>query len=285
MKKFSINELEHFTGIKAHTLRIWEKRYQFPQPLRTASNIRYYSVEQLKHLLHIATLNRGGQRISHLSQLSFQQLNEKIKHSDNNDLHQECIINELIIAMYLMNIYEFEKILNQCFLIWSSASVLSQVIFPFLKKTKIFYDVLRTAQEQMVAAIIRKKIIWAIEEIEATQQPGPTVLLFLTRTKPLDLPLLYMHFQLKLKGYTVIEMGNDVSPSFLPSVIEKLQPAYIYTYLRKTQKNIFSELMLQVKYHSSKTKLLITLIPDEEYYEEENVWQISYDNVLRLLCY
>ena len=99
MNAFTIKDLENLTGIKAHTIRIWEQRYDFLKPQRTDTNIRYYSNHELKKILNIALLNRYGFKISHIGKMSEDDIHVKILGINNSEAQQERVINELIQKM------------------------------------------------------------------------------------------------------------------------------------------------------------------------------------------
>ena len=103
MNSFTIKDLENLSGIKAHTIRIWEQRYSFLKPERTGTNIRYYSNEELKKLLNIVLLNKYGFKISHIDKMSEGDMNEKILTLNQSDAQQERIVNELIRSMVDMD--------------------------------------------------------------------------------------------------------------------------------------------------------------------------------------
>src|SRR5688500_19759408 len=99
MNQFTIKDLENLSGIKAHTIRIWEQRYHFLKPSRTNTNIRYYTNEELRTVLNIALLNKYGFKISHIDKMKPEEINEKILELNDNNAVQERIINSLIQQM------------------------------------------------------------------------------------------------------------------------------------------------------------------------------------------
>ena len=108
MNAFTIKDLENLTGIKAHTIRIWEQRYDFLKPQRTDTNIRYYNNEELKKILNIALLNKYGFKISHINKMNEEDIKAKILSINNIHAQQERIVNALIQAMVDMNLEGFE---------------------------------------------------------------------------------------------------------------------------------------------------------------------------------
>ena len=103
MNAFTIKDLENLTGIKAHTIRIWEQRYRFLKPQRTDTNIRYYSNDELKKILNISLLNKNGFKISHIDRMSDQEINEKILSINNPDAQQEQVVNTMIHTWLILN--------------------------------------------------------------------------------------------------------------------------------------------------------------------------------------
>ena len=113
MSSYSIKDLEQVTGIKAHTIRIWEQRYHFLQPSRTETNIRSYSSEELKTILNVSLLNKYGFKISHIDKMSPDQIEEKILSLNQLDAIKERVVNVLIKEMVSLNMSAFEKQLDR----------------------------------------------------------------------------------------------------------------------------------------------------------------------------
>ena len=111
MNAFTIKDLENLSGIKAHTIRIWEQRYNFLKPQRTTTNIRYYSNDELKTVLNIALLNKYGFKISHIDRMQPQEIREKILSLGDAHAIQERIINDLVQEMVDLDMEKFEKII------------------------------------------------------------------------------------------------------------------------------------------------------------------------------
>ena len=116
MNLFTIKDLEKLSGIKAHTIRIWEQRYSLIKPNRTDSNIRYYSNEELKKLLNIALLNKYGYKISHIDRMGSEEIHKKILTLSNEEAKLERVINDLIQNMIDLNTSKFENVLDSLYL-------------------------------------------------------------------------------------------------------------------------------------------------------------------------
>src|SRR6267378_485822 len=112
MNVFTIKDLENLSGIKAHTIRIWEQRYNFLKPCRTETNIRYYCNQELKTLLNISLLNKNGYKISQIDKMSGQELNTRLLSLLDKEARQERIVIELIACMIDLDIEKFEQVLD-----------------------------------------------------------------------------------------------------------------------------------------------------------------------------
>src|SRR5215218_2232481 len=113
MNVFTIKDLENLSGIKAHTIRIWEQRYQFLKPSRTGTNIRYYSNEELKTVLNIALLNKYGYKISHINKMDYAEINQKLVSLSHHYAQQEWVVNQLISFMVDLDLDLFEELLDK----------------------------------------------------------------------------------------------------------------------------------------------------------------------------
>ena len=99
MNAFTIKDIENLSGVKAHTIRIWEQRYNFLKPQRTNTNIRYYSNDELKVILNIALLNKFGYKISHINRMDIEEIHRKLHTLSHYQAQQERVVNELIGCM------------------------------------------------------------------------------------------------------------------------------------------------------------------------------------------
>ncbi|RYZ49485.1 MAG: MerR family transcriptional regulator, partial [Chitinophagaceae bacterium] len=178
---FTIKELESLSGIKAHTIRIWEQRYQFLKPARTTTNIRRYNNEELKTLLTVALLNKYGYKISRIDEMPQEQRIQAALELEQPIARQEYVINSLIGCMVDLKNIEFEKILNQQFAKNGVEETVTGVIFSFLERVGILWQTsrLRPVQEHITSCIIRQKIIHAIEGLPFPSQESPLFVLFL----------------------------------------------------------------------------------------------------------
>lgn len=233
MIRYSINDLEKITGIKAHTIRIWEKRYRVVIPRRTDTNIRYYNDEDLKKLLNISTLNKHGLRISEIIKLGNDNLRDKILEISSNTNDYESSINNLVVSMIEMDEDKFEKVLASAIIKIGFEKTITHIIYSFLEKVGILWQVgtINPAQEHFITNLIRQKLIIAIDGQESSPKPdAKTFLLFLPENELHELGLLFYTYIIKKSGHRVIYLGQSVPLQDVLEVIKIRNADYMITY-------------------------------------------------------
>lgn len=246
MNSFTIKDIENLSGIKAHTIRIWEQRYAFLKPDRTHTNIRLYSNEDLKKILNISLLNKYGYKISHINKMSEEQMKEKILSLNKAEAKQECIVNELIQCMVHLNTGKMEMILDDCTKNAGIQKTVTHLIFPLLEKIGMLWvtNNINPAQEHLTSNIIRQKLIVAIENIQPPPPVNKTVLLFLPEGEYHELGLLFMHYLLKSKGINTIYLGCSIPFDDVAFVIQLKKPDFLYCHLTTVCKSFNFEKFL-----------------------------------------
>jgi MerR family transcriptional regulator, light-induced transcriptional regulator len=239
MNSFTIKDLENLSGIKAHTIRIWEQRYSFIKPERTGTNIRCYSNEELKKILNVALLNKYGFKISHIDKMNEVEIKEKILALNQMEAQQERIVNELIQCMVDIDIERLEIVLDKYIAARGIERTITQIIFPFLEKIGILWltNHINPAQEHLVTNIIRQKLIVGIDGIITSLKVNKTVLLFLPEGEYHELGLLFMYYLLKSRGVTTIYLGSSVPLKDVEYVVKLKQPDYLYSHLTTVGQN------------------------------------------------
>ena len=233
MLTYSINDLEKITGIKAHTIRMWEKRYNVISPERTSTNIRYYQDCHLKKLLNISTLNRHGIKISHILKMPQEEICEKILEITNTSHDYETYINGLVVAMIEMNEESFEKILSNTLLKIGFEKTVTSVLYPFLEKIGTLWIIgtINPAQEHFMVNLIRQKLIVAIDGQEKiSRENAKTFLLFLPENELHELGLLFYTYLIKKNGHHVIYLGQSVPFNDVIEIIKIRHVDYLFTY-------------------------------------------------------
>lgn len=233
MHAFTIRDLENLSGIKAHTIRIWEQRYSFLKPSRTDTNIRYYSNEELKTVLNIALLNKYGYKISHINRMEPVELREKILSLSQFQAQQERIVNDMIYCMVGIDISGFEAIIDEYIRIIGIEKAIIQLIFPFLERIGLLWATnhVNPAQEHLITNIIRQKLIMGIETTVSHIQIDKTILLFLPEGEHHELGLLFTYYLLKSRGVKVIYLGANVPLTDMEYVAKLKVPTFLYTHL------------------------------------------------------
>jgi len=213
MAVYSINDLEKLCGIKAHTLRIWEKRYGIINPKRTSTNIRYYLDEDLQKVLNIALLNRNGIKISKIAKMTNEQIQNEVSQLTEVDGTSNDKMDALIFAMLELNEYKFNKMLDHNIAEKGYEVTMNDIIYPFMDKLSMMWIAgsIKGVHENFVASVIRRKTIIAIDEFsQAYDEDAPTFLLYLPKNETHELSLLFLHFLLKKIGVNVINLGTQV---------------------------------------------------------------------------
>ena len=261
MNAFTIKDLENLSGIKAHTIRIWEKRYDFLKPKRTATNIRYYNNKQLKLILNIALLNKNGFKVSRIDNMKPQEINERILTLNDEKAINERIINELVQAMVELESKKFEHVISNYILKWGIGRAVLEIIFPFLEKIGILWVTghVNPAQEHIVTNILRHKLISAIESTKLKTSIKKTFLLFLPEGEYHELGLLFMYYLLKSQGFSVIYLGANVPLKNAEYIIKFKKPDFTFIHLTATASNFSLEKLLHdIKPHFGKVQTIIT---------------------------
>jgi len=261
MNKFTIKDLENLSGIKAHTIRIWEQRYSFLKPQRTATNIRYYSNHELKMLLNISLLNKYGYKISHIDRMSNEELREKTILLTNPAAEQERIVNELIQHMVDLEMERFEEVLDQYINVRGIEKTITYIIFPFLERIGILWltDHINPAQEHLTTNIIRQKLIVGIDGINTILSLKTKMLLFLPENEHHEIGLLFLHYMLKSRGVKVIYLGANVPVKDLEFIVETKKPDFIYTHLTTVMKEFnFDKFINNLKNRFPEQQVLIS---------------------------
>jgi len=236
MGQYSIKELEQLSGIKAHTIRIWEKRHKIIEPSRTATNIRYYSDLDLKKIINVSLLNTYGIKISKIADMSLDDVNKKVLEISELQNDKGVHIDQMVIAMIDMEEELFEKILNNLILRFGFEKTITEIIYPFLEKIGILWQTqnITPAHEHFISNLIRQKIIVAIDGLPIPPKTSKKILLFLPEGEMHELGLLFYHFLIRKSGYRTYYLGQNVPHEDLISVYKVHQPDFMLTSITST---------------------------------------------------
>lgn len=233
MNEFTIKDLENLSGIKAHTIRVWEQRYSFLKPQRTETNIRFYNTSELKSILNISLLHKYGYRISHINKMDEEEVREKIISLSYAQAQQERIVNELIQYMVDLDMDRFECVLDNYIMTRGIDKTITHIIFPFLDRIGILWltNHINPAQEHLVTNVIRQKLIVGIEGAVSHLTINKTILLFLPEGEHHELGLLYVSYLMKVRGAKVLYLGTNIPLGDVIFISGMKQPDYLYTHL------------------------------------------------------
>ncbi len=231
MGQYSIKELEQLSGIKAHTIRIWEKRHRIIEPSRTATNIRYYSDKDLKKIINVSLLNTYGIKISKIADMSLEDMNKKVLEISELQNDKGVHIDQMVVAMLDMEEELFEKILNNLILRFGFEQTVTEIIYPFLEKIGILWQTqnITPAHEHFISNLIRQKIIVAIDGLPIPPKTAKKIVIFLPEGELHELGLLFYHFLIRKAGYRTYYLGQNVPHEDLVSVYKVHQPEYMIT--------------------------------------------------------
>ncbi|MFC4721066.1 MerR family transcriptional regulator [Geojedonia litorea] len=211
---FSIKDLENLTGIKAHTIRIWEKRYNLLEPERTDTNIRTYSLENLQKLLNVSYLNTNGYKISKIATFSKGDIISKVREIALQHHSEDHAVNSIKIAMLNFDSLLFYKVYTELAAQKTFRAIFYDVFLPLLSHIGILWQTstITPAHEHFISTLIRQKILINIELVQQQHlNPSKKVfVLFLPDNEIHELGLMFIHYEIISKGYHSIFLGQSV---------------------------------------------------------------------------
>lgn len=230
MSTYSIKDLEQLSGIKAHTLRIWEQRYNLLSPKRTDTNIRFYDDDDLKLILNVALLNDNGFKISKIASMDRPEMREEVMKLTERSLTHDDQIHALTICMIEMDEERFEKILSSNIIKLGFEQTMMNIIYPFMSKIGVLWQTgaINPAQEHFISNLVRQKLIVAIDG-QVLAANGKKFLLFLPEAELHEISILFATFLIKNKGHKVIYLGQNTPNEDLSQVYDIHRPEFLMT--------------------------------------------------------
>lgn len=212
--QFSIKDLENLTGIKAHTIRIWEKRYNLLQPKRTDTNIRYYDLASFQKLLNVSYLNNNGYKISKIATLAEEQIPVLVREIATESNLESHAINAFKLSMLNFDQALFYKTYNSLLKEKDFETVFYDIFIPLLTEIGLLWqtDTITPAHEHFLTSLIRQKILINTEKAQSKQvnKSKKTFVLYLPENEIHELGLLFINHQLVSKGFQSILLGMSV---------------------------------------------------------------------------
>lgn len=232
MGSYSIKDLEQLSGIKAHTLRVWEQRYDIISPKRTNTNIRFYDDTDLRHVLNISFLNQNGHKISKIATLSPEHISHLVSKIADANLEFPNQVNALVISMVNLDEDRFEKIIATNTLQFGFERTMINIVYPFLQKIGILWQTgsINPAHEHFITNLIRQKLIVAIDGHLSPLNPNAKkYVLFLPEGELHELTLLFSAYIIKSRHNRAIYLGQSLPSADLATVNEVYHPDYLLT--------------------------------------------------------
>ena len=212
---FSIKDLENFSGIKAHTIRIWEKRYDILQPMRTDTNIRLYDLESLQKLLNITLLHNHGYKISTISKYPVEKIPQLVREIISVKTVKNHAISAFKIAMLNFDQHHFLNTYNNLLSEKSFSDIFSEVFLPLLQELGVLWqsETISAAQEHFISALIKQKLVVNIEKAQQSgiKNSDKVFVLYLPENEIHDLGLLYLNYEILTHGYQTIYLGQNIA--------------------------------------------------------------------------
>jgi len=240
MSNYSIKDLEQLSGIKAHTLRIWEHRYNIIQPKRTDTNIRTYDDQDLKLVLNISLLKDHGYKISEISKLSVEEMYQEVIKISDRQLNYPDQIHALTISMIDLDEDRFEKIISTNILQFGFENTMIHIIYPFLSRIGTLWVTgsIGPAQEHFITNLIRQKLIVAIDGQVSKQRPnGKKYMLYLPEGEMHEISLLFANYIIRARYNKVVYLGQSLPFNELVFAYNVHKPDYIFSAITSVPSN------------------------------------------------
>lgn len=233
MQSFSIRNIELLTGIKAHTLRIWEQRYDFFKAQRKLSNQRTYSNEDLKKLLCISFLYHNNWKVSKISALTDEQLREEVRKIPLSPANYRTYVQQLLEAALDFDEAAFLGVLNAVIEKIGFERAVLDVCYPYLVRTGLLWDTSNVipAQEHFSSYLIQNRLIAETEKYASQQAGGPELVLFCPENEFHELPLLFLNYLLRKNHWRVFYLGKNISLAELREVARLSEVRFLYLHL------------------------------------------------------
>ena len=259
MAHYSIKDLEHLSGIKAHTIRIWEKRYQLLDPERSDTNIRYYSNEDVRKILNVALLVKSGYKISNVALFDNVKLQTEVLRQNKTLLDPEKNIDQLLLHTVNMDSMGFEQLLKKIIEENGFSKTIENVIFPFFERIGVLWQAgsIFVAHEHFVSNLMRNHLI--IETAKFNNQLSKkSILFFLNEDEMHELGLLYAHFLAAENGFECLYLGQCVPFNDLSNFLINTEFNFICTtFINAIEKPELEQYLANLSMVFNKNKILV----------------------------
>ena len=273
---YSINEIEKLSGIKAHTLRIWEKRYGIITPKRSKSNIRYYLDEDLKEIMNIALLNKNGYKISKIACLDTDEIQTIVAQLVDEDTSFESRLDRLTLSVLNLDEEHFLKIINADINQNGFKNAMLHYVYPLLDKLSMMWigGSIEPIHEDFVSHLIKRKCLVEIDKLKTEYPVRKKFLLFLPYGEKRELSLLFLHYLIKSNSYQVINLGYNIRVEHIRSACKICDPDYILTIIDEiSSPKEYANFINILVHHSGQAKILLSglQVLKQKYHYPDNV--------------
>lgn len=242
MYHFTIRDIENLSGIKAHTLRMWEQRYGLCVCKRKESKHRYYDSNDLKHILRISWLYHNGYKVSKIAQLSEKEIIQLSSGKNQHDEY-EVLVNQLMEASLDYEEYRFENVFNGLLKSMGMEKTIEKVVYPFFEKIGLLWMTghVLPAHEHFCSYLIQKTVIAATNALPANYGSDNKVVLFTPEREMHELPLLFIQYLMKKKGIKNVLLGKNVSVETIKDYCAHQPASHLYFHLITNLTNYSAE--------------------------------------------
>lgn len=258
---YSIKDLEVLSGIKAHTIRIWEKRYNLLSPKRTDTNIRFYCDDDLRRILNVSLLVNNGYKISKVAKWKEFQIKETVLDVTATKTTEPDYVNRLLVLMLAFDNEEFFNLTNEIIAKLGLDEAVVNVFFVLFERIGTYWQVgaIFPAQEHYVTNIFRQKLIAGIDKLERKNTKKSSVLFFLPENEMHEMSLLYYAYLAQKYGYNVIYLGQFVPYNDLIKIQSQIKIDYVFTaFINSISKEDLENYLVELKNVFNQQKIFIT---------------------------
>ncbi len=231
---FNIKNLEHLSGIKAHTIRIWEKRYNLFEPERTDTNIRMYDLENLQKLLNVTLLYNNGYKISKIAALEPEEINDNLRNLIVNKDADDWSIGLFKLAMINFDQRLFTKTFNELLEQFSFREIFKNVFVPLMNELGVLWQTnsISPSHEHFITSLVKQKIHSMCEELQSKEvrRKDRRFVLFLPDNEIHELGLLYLHYEVLFHGFQCVFLGQSVPIKSLSNLVDIGEPITFISY-------------------------------------------------------
>ncbi|MEM6721982.1 MAG: MerR family transcriptional regulator [Bacteroidota bacterium] len=267
--KFSIKDLENLSGVKAHTIRIWEKRYDLLAPERTDTNIRTYDIKSLKKLLNITLLYKNGYKISKIAQIPEEKIHILVREiATEKNIHNQAL-NSFKLSMLNFDYSLFYNTYNKLLAEKSFREIFYDTFIPLLNELGVLWhtQTINPAHEHFISSLVKQKIILNTERIQSLEKTNKskTFVLYLPENEIHEIGLLYLNYELQLKGYHTIYLGQTIPVDSLTNVHSFFPELHFISYFTVTPPE-------------DKIEDYLKEFNDKIGFEEHHLWLLGYQS-------